>query len=79
MLSDLKTNAAQIVTSTKTAVGVTIGAYISDWYVNWGSPLISALTSIAGLIMIIILIRYHLINTKKIQLELKKQEEQNKL
>ncbi len=79
MLSELKTNAAQVVASTKTAFWVTISAYISEWYVDWGSPLISALTSIAGLIMIIILIRYHLINTKKIQLELKKQEEQNKL
>ena len=77
MFSDIKTNVAQIATSTKTAFWTTIGVYISDWYVEWGNPLISALTSMLGLVMLVILIRYHLLNTKKVQNEIKEQEEKN--
>lgn len=77
MFSNIKTNVAQMAASTKTAAGLTVSAYISEWYVDWGSPLISALTSVLGLVMLVILIRYHLLNTKKVQNEIKEQEEKN--
>ena len=39
---------------------------MSNWFVEWGNPLISTGTSILGFILLIVLIRYHWENTKRI-------------
>ena len=39
---------------------------ISNWWVDYGSPLIDASASIGGLVLIIVLIRYHWKNGNKL-------------
>lgn len=67
----------QVGTSPKTALAAMFGVNFNAWYVEYGSPILSFLTSIAGLIMIAVLVRYHLMNTKKIQMEIEKQVKEN--
>ncbi len=38
----------------------------SNWWIEWGNPLISAATSICGLVLTIVLIRYHIQKTKEL-------------
>jgi len=67
----------QVMTSPKTALATVFGVNFNAWYVEYGSPLLSFLTSIGGLVMIAVLVRYHLTNTKKIQMEIEKQVKEN--
>ena len=67
----------QVMTSPKTALATVFGVNFNAWYVEYGSPMLSFLTSIGGLIMIFVLVRYHLTNTKKIQMEIERQVKEN--
>lgn len=67
----------QVISSPKTAIATGFIANFNAWYVEYGSPLLSFLTSIGGLLMLGVLIRYHLTNTKKIQMEIEKQVKEN--
>jgi hypothetical protein len=56
-------------THPKTGVAVIAAVKVNNWWVDWGSELIDQLTSIAGLILVIVLICYHFLQTKKTALE----------
>ena len=56
----------EIVTHPKTSWLTVAMTSFSNWWVDWGSPLVDALASISGLILVLVLIRYHWQNTKKI-------------
>lgn len=41
-------------------------AYLQAWWVQWGSEVTDALTSFLGLVLLIVLIRFHLHKTNQI-------------
>ena len=55
-----------IVSSPKTSFFAVAVTNFSNWWIDWGSPIVSAVTSILGLVLLIILIRYHLQNLKRL-------------
>ena len=55
-----------IASNPKTSMMVVAMTNLSNWWVEWGSPLVSFTTSILGLVLLIVLIRYHWENTKKL-------------
>lgn len=80
MNQEAKEIAAQIVTHPKTAWLTVFIVNVSEWYIEWLSPIIMALTSVASFAVMIILVRYHWLNTKKLKLEIEiKTSEKNKI
>jgi hypothetical protein len=69
MLETMKQASEVIMTHPKTGVAVIAAVKINNWWVDWGSELIDQLTSIAGLVLVIVLIFYHLQKTIKIKRE----------
>lgn len=55
-----------VISNPKTSYFAIAITNFSNWWVEWGNPLISAATSIGGLILTIVLIRYHLQKTKEL-------------
>lgn len=50
----------------KTAVPVAAASNFNTWWLDWGSPIVDAITSILGIVLVSVLIRYHWQNTKKV-------------
>lgn len=69
MLETIKQASEAVMTHPKTGVAVIAAVKVNNWWVDWGSELIDQLTSIAGLILVIVLIFYHLQKTIKIKRE----------
>jgi len=61
-----------VLSNPKTSILAVLFTSFETWWVKWGSPFVDAVTSILGLILLIALIRYHLKNYKKLDLEIKK-------
>lgn len=82
-----KHTAAEIITHPKMAWLTAIIINWATFYVEWISPVVSALTSIGSFALVVLLVRYHLKNSKKLdqdyeigqenlkQIKLKKAEE----
>ena len=58
--------ATEVVTHPKSAWVVTVIANWATFYVEWVSLLVSAMTSIGSFALVILLVRYHLKNSKKL-------------
>ena len=54
----------------KTAYAVIMLTNISAWWVEWVDPLVDAVTSVLGVVLVSVLIRYHWQNTKKLKKEI---------
>ncbi|MCP3700372.1 MAG: hypothetical protein GY920_17920 [Aliivibrio sp.] len=54
----------------KTAYMVIMLTNISAWWVEWVDPLVDAVTSVLGVVLVSVLIRYHWQNTKKLKKEI---------
>ncbi len=82
MSSEIKQAATQMmnqaVTHPKTAWLTVFIVNISAWYVEWISPVILASTSILSFVIMILLVRYHWLNTDKLKLDIEKQLAENK-
>lgn len=59
MKDEVKQAAEVIVNHPKTAVAVGSLAQINAWWMEWGSPITQMVTSILGVILLIVLIRKH--------------------
>jgi hypothetical protein len=66
MKEELRQTTEAIASHPKTAVAVAAGANFNSWWLSWGSPIVDAVTSILGIVLVSVLIRYHWQNTKKI-------------
>ena len=55
-----------VISNPKTSLLAVAVTNLSNWWIDWGSPLTSAATSILSIILLIVLIRYHLHNTNAI-------------
>lgn len=69
----MKQVTTEIATHPKTAWFTVLLVNVSEWYVDWASPVISALTSIASFIVMVLLVRYHWMNTKHLKLTIEEQ------
>jgi len=82
MNSELKQAATQTITQVathpKTAWLTVFMVNIAEWYVEWVSPVIIALTSILSFVIMILLVRYHWINTDKLKLDIELQIAESK-
>ena len=61
-----------VMSNPKTSLLVAAFANASNWWVEWGNPIVDAAASILSLVLVITLIRYHLHKTKAILDESKK-------
>lgn len=81
MSGEIKQAATQIMTQAathpKTAWLTVFIINISEWYVEWISPVIIALTSMLSFVIMILLVRYHWLNTDKLKLDIEKQISEN--
>lgn len=68
----------QIATHPKTAWLTVFIVNMSEWYVEWISPVIVALTSILSFVIMILLVRYHWINTDKLKMDIELQIAESK-
>ena len=68
----------QIATHPKTAWLTVFIVNMSEWYVEWISPVIIALTSILSFVIMILLVRYHWINTDKLKMDIELQIAESK-
>ncbi len=66
MKEELRQTAEAIASHPKTAVAVAAASNFNTWWLDWGSPIVDAITSILGVVLITVLIRYHWQNTKKV-------------
>ncbi len=55
-----------IASNPKTSYFAVFITTLETWWIEWGNPLVDAAASILGLVLLIVLIRYHLQNTKKL-------------
>jgi len=82
MSEELKQAATQAVTQVathpKTAWLTVFIVNMSEWYVEWISPVIVALTSIISFVIMILLVRYHWINTDKLKMDIELQIAESK-
>jgi len=68
-----------LATSPKTGWLAVLIVNAIEFYVDFVSPVIIALTTILSFVMMILLVRYHWINTRKIKEDLKAMEYNNKM
>lgn len=68
----------QIATHPKTAWLTVFIVNMSEWYVEWISPVIIALTSMLSFVIMILLVRYHWINTDKLKMDIELQIAESK-
>lgn len=66
MKDELKHAVEAIASHPKTAVAVAAASNFNTWWLDWGSPVVDAITSVLGIVLISVLIRYHWQNTKKV-------------
>lgn len=78
MNEEAKQATIQVITHPKTAWLTVFIVNISEWYIEWMSPIIIALTSILSFIMMILLVRYHWINTNKLKMDIEIQVKKNR-
>lgn len=72
MKEETKQVTEAILSNPKTSFLVVFMTSLETWWIEWGSPLVDATASILGLVLLIALIRYHLKNSKKLDLEIQK-------
>lgn len=77
MSAEIKQIATQVITHPKTAWLSVFIVNVSEWYIEWISPVIIAMTSILSLIIMILLVRFHLLNTQKLKIDIEKQGEES--
>lgn len=65
--------AQQVISNPKSATAIGVLANFNAWYVEYGSAILQFLTSLFGLILILVLIKYHWANGRKVQMEIEKQ------
>ena len=65
MKEELKQTVEAIASHPKTSVAVTAVANANVWWFDYGEPVIKALTSIFGLVVIVLLIVKHALDIKK--------------
>ncbi len=70
MKEEVKQIAEAVATHPKTSLLIVALTNISTWWVEWVDPVVDAGTSLLGLILVCVLIRYHWQNTKKLKREL---------
>lgn len=73
-LTSLKTVTIETLTNIKT-MGPVLLINFSNWYMEWGSPIINTMTSIGSFFVVILLARYHMVKTKKLELDIEDQLE----
>lgn len=82
MSDELKQAATQVITQVathpKTAWLTVFIVNMSEWYVEWISPVVVALTSILSFVVMILLVRYHWINTDKLKKDIELQIAESK-
>ena len=64
--ADVKHAATEVIAHPKLAWFVTIAINWANMYVQWVSPVIDALTSVGSFALIVLLVRYHLKNSRKL-------------
>lgn len=69
MSDEIKEAATAIASNPKVAALVAVPSIFQIWWIEWGSWLLDAGAGIAGFILVIVLIRLHLENFKKIRRE----------
>lgn len=69
--------AQQAISNPKSATAIGLLANFNAWYVEYGSAILQFLTSLFGLILILVLIKYHWANGRKVQMEIAKEEREN--
>lgn len=67
----IKEVAQVVITSPKSVAVVTTltATHLQGWLIDWFNPIIGALTSVASLVVLVIVGRYHWYNTKKVKKE----------
>ena len=78
MNEEAKQVVSSIVTHPKTAWMTVFFVNLSEWYIEWVSPVIIALTSILSFVIMLLLLKYHWLNTKKLEMEIKEQIRKSK-
>ncbi len=61
-----------VLSNPKTSLLAVMVTNLSNWWIDWGSPIIDATASVLGVVLLIILIRYHLHKTSAIIKDSKK-------
>lgn len=69
MKDEINHGITAIASHPKTAIAVAGAANFNSWWLDWGSPVVDAATSILGVVLVAVLIRYHWQNTKKLMKE----------
>tara|TARA_R100000541_G_scaffold59277_1_gene72590 strand:+ start:613 stop:837 length:225 start_codon:yes stop_codon:yes gene_type:complete len=70
MKEETKQIAEAVATHPKVSLAVVALTNISVWWVEWVDPIVDSFTSLLGLVLVCVLIRYHWQNTKKLKKEL---------
>jgi hypothetical protein len=70
--------ATEIATHPKTAWLLVFIVNLSEWYVEWMSPVIIAATSILSFGTMVLLFRYHWLNTVKLKMDIDKEKAENR-
>lgn len=65
MTTPIKEITEAIINNPKTGLLVVAASEIERFWVDWGSPTIDAIARIAGLVLVLVLIRNHLATYKK--------------
>lgn len=55
-----------VISDPKTSYFAVFLTNVSNWWVDWGSPIVDAAASLLGIILLVVLIRYHLQKTKEL-------------
>lgn len=64
----------EIVNNPRTSIATVVTTNFSNWWLEWGSPVVSAMASVLGVILLVVLIRYHLENLRRLIRENKDDE-----
>lgn len=73
MKSELKQIGEHIITNPKTGYFAVFITTVENWWIDWGSPLMSLTTSLASLVLLFVLISFHLKRIKKLNLDIDEQ------
>lgn len=68
MLTDIKNLTMQVMTDAKTVLAIVFAGF-SDWYIEYAAGTVSALTQILSLVVLVVVIIFHIKNSRKISLE----------
>lgn len=69
MKDGAKETLTAIVSNPKVSALIAVPSIYQVWWIEWGNWILDAVSGVAGFVLVVVLIRLHLENTKKIRRE----------